>query len=203
VQTHLPKTQALEDLVTAPGPNIWCPISRIHEREPAFRALLRAIKSARELIYIEGAAFTATSYGTDTANDLVTAIQNRLNAMPGLRVILYLPKNLDYGPGYEPFAAREFARRKEAVEKLLGRNKLFTIDSELIPDLDAGKISDNLRTAFASQSVTLSTDVAVTVITAGSRWEIEDRQNAKEFQVRGDGTSNLQTRYSQSRAICR
>lgn len=160
----------------------------VHGRRDAFRALLRAIKAARELIYVEGAAFTATAYGTDTSNDLITAIQDRLNAMPGLRVILCLSKNLDYGPGYEPFAAREFARRKEAIEKLLGRNKLFTIDSTLASDLDDGKISDDLRTAFSAHSITLSTDVAVSVITKGSRWELEDRQSAKQFQIRGDAT---------------
>jgi hypothetical protein len=235
----------------------------VHGRHDAFRALLRAIKAARELIYIEGAAFTATAYGTqlftidsvlvpdldggtvtdalktafqnhsitlstDVAvsvitkgsrwelkdrqsakkfqirgdatgvggalkvfavdDDLVAAIQDRLNAMPGLRVILCLSKNLDYGPGYEPFAAREFACRKEAVEKLLGRNQLFTLDSVLVPDLDGGTATDALKTVFQSHSITLSSDVAVSVITKGSRWELEDRQSTKEFQIRGDAT---------------
>ncbi|MEO7859052.1 MAG: hypothetical protein ABIU05_01205 [Nitrospirales bacterium] len=62
----------------------------LHGRRDAFRALLRAVKAARELVYIEGAAFTGTAYGADTDNDLVAAIQGRLNVMPGLRVILCL-----------------------------------------------------------------------------------------------------------------
>jgi hypothetical protein len=158
----------------------------VHGRRDAFRALLRAIKAARELIYIENAAFTATAYGTTTTNDLVTAIQNRLNEMPSLRVILCLSKNLDYGPGYEPFAAREFVRRKEAVEKLLGRNKLFTVDSSLAAGLDSGTVSTDLKTAFSDHSITLSADVAISIITPGSRWVLDDRKAAKQFQIRGD-----------------
>jgi hypothetical protein len=158
----------------------------VHGRRDAFHALLRAIKAARELIYIESAAFTATAYGSTTTDDLVTAIQNRLNEMPGLRVILCLSKNLDYGPGYEPFAAREFARRKEAVEKLLGRNKLFTIDSSLAAGLDSGTVSNDLKTAFSDHSITLSTDVAISIITQGSRWMLDDRKAAKQFQIRDD-----------------
>jgi len=91
----------------------------VHGRRDALWALKRAISSARELIYIEGPAFTGTDYAEGSAtpeNDLVTLIRNRLTAMPGLRVVLCLPKVLDYGPGYEVFAGREFAKRKEIIE---------------------------------------------------------------------------------------
>jgi hypothetical protein len=62
---------------------------------------------------------TATSYGADTAQDLVQLLVDRLQKAPGLRVVLCLSKELDYGPGYETFAAREYAQRREAVTRLL------------------------------------------------------------------------------------
>ena len=90
----------------------------VHGRRDALWALKRALAAARELIYIEGPAFTPTAYGTSLDNDLVTIIGNRLTARPDLRLILALSKQLDYGPGYEVFAAREIAKRKAAVESL-------------------------------------------------------------------------------------
>jgi hypothetical protein len=81
--------------------------------------LTRALGAARELIYIDGAAFAPTGYGTPpTPIDLVTTIRDRLQAVPALRVILCLSKELDYGPGYEVVAAREYQQRLDAVAKL-------------------------------------------------------------------------------------
>jgi hypothetical protein len=90
----------------------------VHGRRDALWALKRALSSARELIYIEGPAFTPTAYGASPDNDLVTIIGNRLTARPDLRLVLALPKQLDYGPGYEVFAAREIAQRKEVIDHL-------------------------------------------------------------------------------------
>jgi hypothetical protein len=156
----------------------------VHGRRDAFRALLRAINAARELIYIEGPAFTATDYGNGTPDDLVLAIKNRLSAMPGLRVILCLSKRLDYGPGYEPFAAREFAERQKAIESLFAHTELFSISSQFAADLDQGTVSDQLVLEFHDNSITLSTDTAVTVVNPGHRWLVEDRQAAKMFDIR-------------------
>lgn len=90
----------------------------VHGRRDALWALKRALSSARELIYIEGPAFTSTAYGASLDNDLVTIIGNRLTTRPDLQLILALSKQLDYGPGYEVFAAREIAKRKAVVDNL-------------------------------------------------------------------------------------
>jgi hypothetical protein len=89
-----------------------------HGRRDALWALTRALGAARELIYIEGPALSRTAYGGSTLTDLVGLIQARLRAAPGLRVVLCLSKELDYGPGYEMFAAREYAQRLDAVARL-------------------------------------------------------------------------------------
>ncbi len=91
----------------------------VHGRRDALWALKRALSSARELIYIEGPAFTPTAYGASLDNDMVTIIGNRLSARPDLRLVLALSKQLDYGPGYEVFTAREVAKRKAAVDNLM------------------------------------------------------------------------------------
>jgi len=90
----------------------------VHGRRDALWALRHALVSARELIYLEGPSFTSTDYDKTASADLVAAIAARMAAAPGLRVVLALPKELDYGPGYEAFAAREYARRMEAVNRL-------------------------------------------------------------------------------------
>ena len=90
----------------------------VHGRRDALWALKRALSSARELIYIEGPAFTPTGYAGLVDNDLVSILHNRLTAQPDLRLVLALSKQPDYGPGYEVFAAREIAKRKEAIDGL-------------------------------------------------------------------------------------
>jgi len=106
--------------------------------------------------------------------------------MPSLRVILCLSKNLDYGPGYEPFAAREFVRRKEAVEKLLGRNKLFTVDSSLAAGLDSGTVFHRPEDGvFRSFDHSLPPMLRSALSLRASRWVLDDRKAAKQFQIRG------------------
>jgi hypothetical protein len=91
----------------------------IFGRRDALWSLTRALGAARELIYIEGPALSATGYGSPVAPvDLVSTIVDRLNAVPSLRVVLCLSKELDYGPGYEVVAAREYAQRLAAVTRL-------------------------------------------------------------------------------------
>ena len=88
----------------------------VHGRRDALWALSRALGAARELIYIEGPAFAHTGYPAPI--DLVKTIADRLAATPGLRVVVCVSKELDYGPGYEVFAAREYQQRLDAVAKL-------------------------------------------------------------------------------------
>jgi hypothetical protein len=91
----------------------------VHGRRDAMWALTRALGAARELIYIDAAAFAPTGYGTPPKPlDLVATIRDRLQAVPSLRVILCLSKELDYGPGYEVVAAREYKQRIDAVATL-------------------------------------------------------------------------------------
>ncbi|HEY1292066.1 MAG TPA: hypothetical protein VGJ60_03145 [Chloroflexota bacterium] len=100
----------------------------VHGRRDAQRALRRAIGAARELVYIEGPAFSPTGYGADDAEpateSLVKVLARRLDEVPGLRVILCLSKELDYGPGYEPIAARELAERKTSIDALLASKRV-------------------------------------------------------------------------------
>ena len=105
------------------GPRIFDEFKRefaatVHGRRDASWALMRARGAACELIYIDGAAF-APGYGTPaTPVDLVPTIRDRLQAVPSLRVILRLSKELDYGRGYEVVAARKYEQRLDAVATL-------------------------------------------------------------------------------------
>jgi hypothetical protein len=106
---------------TPSGPRMYDEFKRdfsatVHGRRDAQWALARALGAARELIYLEGPAFAHTAYGTGT--DLVETIRARLAAVPSLRLVLCLSKELDYGPGYEVVAAREYQQRLDAVSKL-------------------------------------------------------------------------------------
>lgn len=97
-------------------------------RRDALPVLTAALKSARDLIYIETSAFSYTDYLPDDpsnpnnaddpanpATDLVTLITGRLAVQPGLNVLIGINKEVPVGVGYETFAARAFDRRKKAV----------------------------------------------------------------------------------------
>lgn len=102
-----------------------------HGRRDALPVLAAAIKSARELVYIETSAFSFTDYlpnnlnNTENANDpanpstdLVSLLAERMTAQPGLQVLIGVSKEFPVGPGYETFAARAYDRRKRALAKL-------------------------------------------------------------------------------------
>jgi hypothetical protein len=93
--------------------------SAAHGRRDAFWALRQALFAAREFIYIQGPAFADTDYSGEQLDNVVTIIRDQLNEKPGLHVILNLAKELDYGPGYEVFAAREYANRLLAINSLI------------------------------------------------------------------------------------
>ncbi|MCB9235565.1 MAG: hypothetical protein H6581_28170 [Bacteroidia bacterium] len=98
-------------------------------RRDAYWALRHAFENAREFVYIEGPAFARTEYGGEVANDLLNILKTRMGVHPGLRVIVAMSKELDYGPGYETFAAREYAKRQEAVDFI---DALSTVDKKRI-----------------------------------------------------------------------
>ena len=91
-------------------------VACVYGRRDAFWSLKHAFNQAREFVYIEGPAFTRTDYGSTATADLLTTLKNRMGAQPGLRVIAALSKELDYGQGYDTFAAREYTRRREAID---------------------------------------------------------------------------------------
>jgi hypothetical protein len=86
-------------------------------------ALLDAIGRARRFVYIETPGFLPTQKDYAGAGqavpayaaDLVGALAGRLNAAPGLHVMICTPRHPDFGPGYEPAAAYEAQTRRAAV----------------------------------------------------------------------------------------
>ncbi len=155
----------------------------IHGRRDALWALERALGAARELVYLEGPAFTPTDYGDDPQHDLVKILRERMEAAPGLKVVLALSKELDYGPGYEPFAAREFARRLKAVNDLAG-TLLFVVAETGIPAaLDDATVPPELQTAFQTFDRALSTNVSVDTVSEGKAWVLADFFQGRRFSV--------------------
>lgn len=104
-------------------------------RRDALPVLTSAIKSARHLIYIETSAFSYTDYlPNDSDNpqnaddppkpetDLVSLLAKRLGEEPALKVLIGVSKEVSVGVGYETFAARAYARRKQAFEDLKAKD---------------------------------------------------------------------------------
>ena len=78
-----------------------------------------ALSRARRLVYVETGLLSAAADGTeDHEVDLVDLLVQRLQAEPGLRVILVLPRRIGFGAGYESFAQRLYLARNAAVQSL-------------------------------------------------------------------------------------
>ena len=82
-------------------------------RRDAQWALKSAIATARHLIYIETPGFDSTvgTSSTGYAADLIDALKTQMTSHPGLRVIICVPKNPDFAPGYEGMATYEVQDR--------------------------------------------------------------------------------------------
>ncbi len=101
-------------------------------RRDAQWALRDAIGRARHSIYIETPGFAPTQRDYAAAGlpvppyavDLLTALAARLNAAPGLHVTICVPREPDFGPGYEPAAAYEAKARRQAILGLPTANAL-------------------------------------------------------------------------------
>ena len=82
-------------------------------------ALANAVKSARHFIYIETPGFCSTADTskalTNYAVDLIKSLSSRLQSLPGLRLIVCVPKYADFAPGYEGMAAYEVQDRYNIV----------------------------------------------------------------------------------------
>ena len=92
--------------------------SSFYGRRDAQWALNSAIATARHLIYIETPGFCSTVAAASAAGyaaDLIGALKARMAACPGLRVIVAVPKNADFAPGYEGMATYEVQDRYKIV----------------------------------------------------------------------------------------
>ena len=95
-----------------------------HGRRDAQWALRRALRHARELVYIEAPLFGATAHeagppsDTDAAVDLVTELAVRLQEEPRLRVVLLTPRTPPFAEAFAPWAAFAHGSRHAAVQAL-------------------------------------------------------------------------------------
>lgn len=87
-------------------------------------ALRRALRHARELVYIETPLFCGTAHDEGgpadaaAAVDLVWELANRLTIEPRLRVVILVPRETPFVAGYEPFAMYHYERRRLAAQTL-------------------------------------------------------------------------------------
>jgi hypothetical protein len=96
-------------------------------RRDAQWAVRRAINHARELIYIETPLLAHTAHNganeggpTDpsAAVDLISELTARLSSEPGLRVVVMVPRNLPFGPKFDPWAMHFYATRNQVLQAL-------------------------------------------------------------------------------------
>lgn len=99
-----------------------CVVSASGARD-ALWSLRRALREARELIYIESPQFarTARPAGTPTAEqvDLVGEIVTSLGDHPNLKVIVCTPREADFMANYPGWSREHYKARTEAVGMLL------------------------------------------------------------------------------------
>lgn len=84
----------------------------------ALLSLARAIAQAEEYVYIEGPAFSATSFGDDRGLDLVSLLAQRLHEVPRLKVIICVPRLPDFTPTKANWVRAAFAQRGTVIELL-------------------------------------------------------------------------------------
>jgi len=89
-------------------------------------SLEAAIGNARHFIYIESPAFSDTAKDSEEpyAIDLIKKLKDRIDEVPGLRVIICTPRKPDYGKGYEPFIEYETYRRRKIIFEELPTKKV-------------------------------------------------------------------------------
>jgi hypothetical protein len=71
----------------------------------------------------------------------------------------------------------------DTVEAYIGGIPRFSALPQSAANLDNGQVDTALRQAFASQGIALSTNVTVTVQTAGQQWLITDASNGKQYLI--------------------
>jgi hypothetical protein len=89
-------------------------------------SLASALQSARNFIYIETPGFCSTAHisGSPASQlapysvDLIATLTAQMAKMPGLYVVICVPKNPDFAPGYEGMASFEVQDRLSIVESM-------------------------------------------------------------------------------------
>jgi hypothetical protein len=84
----------------------------------ALLSLARAIAQAEDYVYIEGPAFSATSFNNDGGLDLVSLLDQRLSAVQRLKVIICVPRLPDFTPSKANWVRAAFKQRAAAITKL-------------------------------------------------------------------------------------
>jgi hypothetical protein len=95
-------------------------------RRDAQWALQSALQAARHFIYIETPGFCSTAHVsgspasqlTSYAADLISTLTAQMAKMPGLYVVVCVPKNPDFAPGYEGMASFEVQDRLSIVQSM-------------------------------------------------------------------------------------
>lgn len=95
-----------------------------HGVRDALWALRRAIRQARELVYIEGPQFAQTLHGVGTGAgheiDLVQELANRMAEMPSLKVVICQSRDSDFAAPFKSFVRHALQSRQAAVDLLHG-----------------------------------------------------------------------------------
>jgi hypothetical protein len=95
-----------------------------HGRRDAQWALLRAIRHARELVYIETPLLGPTSHAAGGPSDpaaaveLFTELANRLDIEPRLRCVILTPRMPPFVEGYEPWSMFFYSARSMVAQTL-------------------------------------------------------------------------------------
>jgi len=84
----------------------------------ALLSLARAIAQAQDYVYVEGPAFSATSFGGDGGLDLVALLGQRLAAVPRLKAVICVPRLPDFTPAKANWVRASFAQRAAGITKL-------------------------------------------------------------------------------------
>lgn len=123
-------TTKLGDFLGTPNdPELHCQISREvraakYGRRDMRWALRRAIRHARDLLYIETPLFGATAHSNGApadpaaACDMVWELANRLSVEPRLRVAILTPRVIPFAKAFDPWSAFFYNRRIEAIGTL-------------------------------------------------------------------------------------
>lgn len=83
-------------------------------------SLRRAIRQARELIYVEGPSFGPTAYDDDPAGfpDLIDDLAQSLAQHPGLKLVVAVARESDFDRAYQGYVRRTLMTRAAAVNAL-------------------------------------------------------------------------------------